>query len=74
MNTSKNDWSNVGILKKKLISIHATYCQTCDSTLLTLYNTGKFKYSLAFIVGERWSMNEHVIVVVHLVQKSKHII
>lgn len=42
--------------------------------LLTLHNTGKFKKLHDLVVRERWSVKELVIVIVHLAQKSKHII
>ena len=42
--------------------------------LLTLYNTCKFKYLHDLIVGVRWSVNELVTIVIHLAQKSRHII
>lgn len=43
-------------------------------TLLTLYITSKFKQLHDLIVGRCWSMNEFVIVVIHLEQKLKYII
>src|ERR1700738_132312 len=42
--------------------------------LLTLYNTSKFKWSHDLVIGICRCMNELVTLVIHLAQKSKHII
>ena len=42
--------------------------------LLTFYNTYKFKKLHDLTIGVHWSVNEHVATVIHLTQKSKHII
>ena len=51
---------------------HATQRQNLEH--YSLHNTNKFKQSYDLVEDVRWSVNELVTVVIHLAQKSKHII
>jgi hypothetical protein len=67
-----------------IIKIHTNTCHllkfsnmrlnTTLGILLTFYNTCKFKDLHNLIVGVCWSVNELVTTVIHLTQKSKHIV
>ena len=57
-----------------LLTLLTMQLNTTLATLLTLYNTCKFKHCNYFIVGICRCMNELVTLVIHLAQKSKHIV
>lgn len=67
-----------------IIIIHTNTCHlpkfssmrlnTTIGILLTSYNTYNFKESHNLIVGVCWSVNELVTTIIHLTQKSKHIV
>lgn len=57
-----------------VLPIEYNMINTTLPSLLPFNNTNQLKYSHNLVVGESWSMNELVVVVVHLAQKFKHII